>query len=148
MRDIKFRAWDIKHNVMVGVYLVEFLQGGTKIQAPGHTIGGDISVWARVEDEFKEKNKEAAILMQFTGLKDKNGKEIFEGDIIEFEDWSMDTDGDSTEYLETGEVFWDEEEMAYGVSNRSYVALEDLWRGEISIIGNIYENPDLLKRGE
>lgn len=71
---------------------------------------------------------------QFTGLLDKNGKEIYEGDIL---------DGD---YYD--EVFWDERRSQWMLRNEEDPN-ETLWEihnnGETEVIGNIYENPELLK---
>lgn len=78
-------------------------------------------------------------LEQYTGLKDKNGKEIYEGDIVEEE-----FDDQTNSY----EVIWDEIELTwsvkligYGSSLRSY-----LWELNASrlVIGNIHENKELL----
>jgi len=65
MREIKFRAWDKNEKIMLGVMNIFEL---IETERPFKTT------------EFKE-NDEIGI-MQFTGLKDKNGKEIFEGDVL------------------------------------------------------------------
>jgi hypothetical protein len=82
-------------------------------------------------------------LMQSTGLKDKNGKEIFEGDIVQFEDCYTETD---FLYVNTGIVEWSQ--GSFTITNRDSVLMEDLLDGDsldVTIIGNIYENPELLE---
>ncbi len=85
--------------------------------------------------------------MQFTGLLDKNGKEIYEGDIVKIkEDWE--------EYgWKAGQIgFMIYENYYIGISLPSqnkpgtrYNVLADINGGkDVEIIGNIYENPDLL----
>ena len=73
-------------------------------------------------------------LMQSTGLKDKNGKEIFEGDIV-----SIDTDEFDLLFVkyESG-IYWlmDDEECVEHLSD---------YYKYVSIVGNIYENPELLE---
>lgn len=68
-------------------------------------------------------------LMQFTGLKDKNGKEIYEGDIVE--DWG-----------EISPVIWTS--MSDGYDYDGWAADFGLYSG-VKVIGNIYENPELIK---
>lgn len=70
---------------------------------------------------------------QYTGLHDKNGKEIYEGDII--------TNGDKNiKYI----VEWcDAGLKARQYNNRSYIGLK-YWQDVLEVIGNIYDNPELL----
>lgn len=78
---------------------------------------------------------------QYTGMVDKNGTKIFEGDIVEF----TDSDGDTTLY----EVFWDGNNGKFAIAasgNRNYVDDFELFeRNEyfklFEVIGNIFENP-------
>lgn len=80
---------------------------------------------------------------QSTGLCDKNGKKIFEGDIVGFED-GMSTESGYAESGCTGRVYWDKETASFQVDNRlcaeSYEVLN-----ECTIIGNIHDNPELLE---
>lgn len=84
-----------------------------------------------------------AVLMQSTGLKDKNGKEIFEGDIVKFSD--CDDDAHVTP------VVWNKNYACFGVSFSgkypiSFDYLEEFYTElkDIEVVGNIYENPKLL----
>jgi len=76
---------------------------------------------------------------QYTGLKDKNGTKIFEGDIVDFSDRS---DGDSY-----GVVQYDAEETEFGIVYDSiYKGLGRHYHSrDIEVIGNIYDNPKLLE---
>ena len=85
--------------------------------------------------------KNNMIVMQSTGLKDKNGREVFEGDIFQ---WSFAVD------TYKGEVKWWPDRAGFGLpsmiaSNRNgFMMLDSRIALEGEVIGNIYENPDLL----
>jgi uncharacterized phage protein (TIGR01671 family) len=134
MREIKFRAWIIADKDM--------LYNATSIYdcVYGDTFADLI-------------NNDKVELMQYTGLTDKNGKEIYEGDIVKYHDFYA---GDYKERGGTAQIIWDEEE---GHS----VCKVDKEDGELfyicstwdmcknyggEVIGNIYENSNLLKDGE
>jgi len=132
MREIKFRAWDGKNMIMPcsHAYYQNYLSFcGNIVQKSREGMdcfgGGDR--WSRVEN---------LTLMQFTGLKDKNGVDIYEGDICQFdnEDLFIVKMSDWIEFY----VEWIDEPECEDQAR-------DFYRIEKSkIIGNIHQNPELL----
>lgn len=126
----KFRALDKISKKMFPVMMIDFGQSYVMIEE----ING---LWC--ERDFDEIE-----LMQSTGLKDKNGTEIYEGDIIRF----FDCDGDGY----TVPVVWDNDYACFSVdweSNMltSFDYLEEFYTDlkDIEVIGNIYENLSLIR---
>ena len=82
-------------------------------------------------------------LCQYTGLLDKNGNKIWENDVVGFLDVSQYDNGYSEHYC-LGQVLWDKETLSFDVTERisceSYEALD----GDCEIIGNIFDNPELI----
>lgn len=122
MREIKFRAWDIEEKYMFPIDTISFPVGGISVYGPG--VGGG---WSKVNGDH---HKETIILEQFTGLRDKNGKEIYEGDIIS-----------GASNLGIGIVTWNYN--SWVLINHFLDADAMLDDGEV--IGNIHENPELVK---
>ena len=118
MREIKFRAWDKEYQEMK--YNAEQAYDGC-----GQLHAIDCFGQLLEEENYK--------VMQYTGLKDKNGKEIYEGDIITC------SNGMAYQY-EVEFVFgcFLGHDKATGFSKKLY-DMRDL-----EVAGNIYENPDLL----
>jgi len=83
-------------------------------------------------------------ICQCTGLKDKNGNLIWENDIVAYWD-SYSTENGLAEADCIGKVVWDDETISFQVTNRlsaeSYEVLDD----ECSVLGNVFDNPELLE---
>lgn len=138
---IKFRAWDKRENTMRDVAVLHFTKGG-KVNS--------IEYW-KTPSELKSYHVRNLILMQSTGLKDLKGVEIFEGDIVQSTWYDVDNNPykkkgeitfvgaqyvivyDSQFDVETGEITYDAHSLTYA---------ED-----VEVIGNIYEQPELLSSG-
>lgn len=121
-RVIKFRAWDESVNQM-------FALNGIK-QHP--TIGDMFRI-----DYFEDADNVPVFksqVMQYTGLKDKNGVEIFEADIYHHGDINI-----NYKVIFDGGQF-----IGNQVGNSSLSGLT-YWLDRIEVIGNIYENPELIK---
>ena len=86
---------------------------------------------------------DSSTICQCTGLKDKNGKLIWENDIVAYWD-TYSTENGWAEADCIGKVVWDDETLSFQVTNRlsseSYEVLD-----ECSVIGNIFDNPELLE---
>ncbi|MFA6281877.1 MAG: YopX family protein [Candidatus Omnitrophota bacterium] len=134
-REIKFRAWDNNSKFYVS-------QNNIKIFAEG-----SFEVWDEINDVLaynKDHIGSDFILMQYTGLKDKNGKEIYEGDI--FRCWGR---NGFVEQAASGLWILSFSEMdndCVCLSSDYDKSTNKLWRcKDEEIIGNIHENPELLK---
>lgn len=135
MRAIKFRAWDALNGKMVFVSSVSFKKTGEMwFASPDYTTSGNVEI---VVD---------GKLMQFTGLKDMNGEDIYEGDIVIEQDHEK-------KFMEYRSVV----EFKNGCfilmckncppdwNPEYWPVFHDDFGTECKIIGNIYENPSLLE---
>ena len=129
-REIKFRVYDLLRGKIVSPELCEYYFSNNQL-----CIGN--SNWA--EEAFGNYP-----IMQYTGLKDKNGKEIYEGDIVEFKTNYTNKKGG---WL-NGVVIWDSERYGWALNaeNTIYDIYDETEGFEYIVkhIGNIYENPELL----
>ncbi|MED1801807.1 YopX family protein [Brevibacillus porteri] len=152
-REIKFRAWNGKE-LISAVYPKSNYK--FEVDWDGKFKLHTFNERQEITDEYGESWKqpiwstvEDAVIMQFTGLRDKNGKEIYEGDILRYPD-AYDSGSDWEETLSVGAIEWDASQAQFTVTNRHSVDLECLFEDidEAEVIGNIYENPDLLEVGK
>ncbi len=125
MREIKFRAWD---NDIKKMYPVSTLDSDGKLTFTHHALPEDTQAGTDCRHLINYE------LMQFTGLHDSKGKEIWEGDLIK---------NASRNEVKLHEVRWMDGKFL-GVYGRLAYDLYCEVR-EIEVIGNIYENPELLE---
>lgn len=125
MREIKFRAWDLDNNRWVYHQLLSNAYFTPKVYR------STFSEW-----------------QQYTGLKDKNGKEIYEFDILRtllFSEWDEQVPRNEIAVVEySGDRFWAKSKMTqdwHEISDFDWHEISDF---DWEVIGNIYENPDKL----
>ena len=130
MREIKFKAWNKKNKKMISVARFDFADWSVYTHLFGEPIDG--------------LNCE---ILQYTGLKDIEGKEIYEGDLIEIK---------TEKHHFVSEIEWND--MVGGFefqdTQNSWCGLDaigvfkngsSIYGGFVKVIGNIYENPELLE---
>jgi len=141
MREIKFRAWDKEKKKMFNVLGMKWDPDGKFICGNDEWNGPE--VWCPPESISK-------IIMQYTGLKDKNGKEIYEGDVVKVHSGhdAIGADFGISKYR----VQWREGGACLDMMHEDYLESErqigmTFDNGgvkSIEIIGNIHQNPELL----
>lgn len=115
-REIKFRCWDKKEKKMI----YSFPYDNLKIE----------HFYLRCD------------VLQYTGLKDKNGKEVWEGDIVKVQGVTREAIGEVVYNQKHGAFIYSGEEITVGSNTISFVNHSSRF---FEVIGNIYENPELLE---
>ena len=85
---------------------------------------------------------------QYTGLTDKNGKKIFEGDALKIiRKYQSPFDDDTKEYTDitTDVVFFDDEGLCFSYGKSPFLCVADNVTAEYEVVGNIHDNPELLE---
>lgn len=124
MKELKFRVWLHDRGYM-------------------ETAHFDDGKWVSTDGIFSLEVGENDFIEQYTGLKDKNGREIYEGDIIQEE---IDFNSKMTDGVFKYVVEWDSDTLCYGLRGNRNSIHDELWEvnASVEIVGNIHENPDLL----
>jgi hypothetical protein len=145
-REIKFRAWDKDSSRMLPVAELDLIDGFIlSNDVPPHSVTVALPL-AEIE------------LMQFTGLKDKNGKEIYEGDIVIHHDDS-EVIGKIIFYPSYGwSSYWKYRYPSQGqrgdffltgtIAKHVFENGQWAWETNVEVIGNVHENPELLEQKE
>lgn len=134
----KFRVWDIKNKKFLLESQFAILGNGKLIVTPSGYY-----------NHFNNTNRDDYVIQQYTSLKDKNDKKIYEGDIVRTVKDSMAMVFGACQYTR-GEVTWLREAFCICQSHvggneiSNYVQC-DCCAAPLEIIGNIFENPELLK---
>ncbi|BAX67884.1 hypothetical protein LASAK_00476 [Latilactobacillus sakei] len=116
---IKFRAWDKVNGCWASIDSIVLCDDGS------------IAYLLPEEDDMPPYLEEEVEIMQYTGLKDNNGREVYEGDVVK------------NEYGKVMDIQYDPRSAAFGVGDYYFGTIGS---GKIlEVIGNIYENPELLE---
>lgn len=131
MREIKFRAWDKMNKKMLKVVEIDFFRR---------------KMYFTIDNKYYgECSLDDVILMQYTGLKDKNNKEIYEGDILSIEIKDKTIKG---KIIASGNTVVEYKDCKFGVVwgwHRDFTGLDGFYNTTFEVIGNVYEDPKLLQ---
>ena len=124
MKEFKMKAWLKKENKMVAIIGIDL-----NYQYIRYTDDGNL-----FKDDYKIADFKDIELLQFTGTKDKAGQELYEADVILFNDGIDDI---------YGLISYDNDEGTYRVSYENITEHLSEREGDFEIVGNIFENPQL-----
>lgn len=138
MREIKFRGYSCA---------MEKWYYGSLVCLPA--ISDDTCAVCDIMDEEGSRHPVSKV-GQFTGLHDRNGKEIYEGDFVEYTYTSRRGRGyKPQEHTEKGYIVYREQEAGFVlVLPKSDICVGEIFCKCINVIGNIFDNPELLEGGE
>lgn len=157
MREIKFRAWDKKTKKMREVDSIAFHSSKSAFDYNPSGLPKMVCLWGKNCIEYKniilQREPKNVILLQYTGLKDRNGKEIYDGDII---DIHQTVNGCNLFQVVWDKIGWSARYVQneargmlyeYDLEELFDVNYEDQYPYEVTIevVGNIHENPELLE---
>lgn len=140
-RTIKFRVWNNKSKSWIH-------SPNKNPSLDGVNLFGETILLGGFMDKVSIEDLNDCIALQYTGLNDKNEREIFEGDIVKFHYFGF--DGGETDNLKIGHIFYDSKLCSFVIETQdnNCFYFGDTSHFEepcIEILGNIYENQDLLK---
>ena len=131
MREIKFKFWN------------KCLKKMSKI----HRLG---VIWEYLNEEWGFFPWEDLVKLQHTGLQDRSGTGIYEGDILKYVGHKCPECGSHVEYPDHKlyKVFWSHKEVGFVCENDDNYMLPQIWGTDMEIIGNVFEMPELLDGDE
>ena len=124
MREFKMKAWLKKEKKMVSIIGIDLNYQYIRYSDDGNLFKDDYKI-----AEFKDIE-----LLQFTGAKDKAGQEVYEADVIKFNDGIDDI---------YGLISYDDEDAVYCVSYENVTEHLSNMAGDFEIVGNIFDHPNL-----
>lgn len=121
-REIKFRVYNKKAKQWV--------------HGPNYEVNlfGEMILLGGFMQKISIEDLNECVPLQYTGLNDKNGKEIYEGDIIQFERWPI------TQPIKGTVIFYETEYRIHSSTDSMYYNLSNT----VEVVGNIFDNPELL----